>query len=185
MNERKWIILDRDGVINQESENYIKKASDWRPLPGSLEAIANLNRHGYTVAVVTNQSMIGRGLSTEANLAKIHKKMQTALKKVGGHIERILYCPHAPEDGCACRKPGVALLERLVEEYAINLQDVPYIGDSYRDMQAAKKMGMQPILVLTGYGHKTLSESDLKYDKQLLIFHSLHHAVEAILRKTG
>jgi D-glycero-D-manno-heptose 1,7-bisphosphate phosphatase len=152
----KLVILDRDGVINEDSPDFIKSAAEWKPLPGSLEGIAQLTGAGFSVVVATNQSGIGRGLLDEATLTAIHRKMQTAVTAAGGHIEAIHYCPHRPEDDCDCRKPKAGLLREIAARFRTSLHGVPVIGDSYRDIQAARKVGARPILVLTGSGRATL-----------------------------
>ncbi|MCS5709805.1 D-glycero-beta-D-manno-heptose 1,7-bisphosphate 7-phosphatase [Candidatus Berkiella aquae] len=153
----KLIILDRDGVINEDSPDYIKSVDEWHPIPGSLEAIALLNQFGYTVAVATNQSGLARGFYDETTLNAIHDKMRLSAKTVGGHIDSIFYCPHGPNDHCDCRKPKPGLLQQIAAHYQISLTTVPYVGDSYRDLDAANRAGAVPILVLTGNGHKALS----------------------------
>jgi len=159
MNILKIVILDRDGVINHESPEYIKNHAEWHPIPGSLEAIAELCRRGWEVVIATNQSGIGRGLYDEAALTEIHDKMQKLLKDLGGHVKQVFYCPHHPEDKCACRKPAVGLLKQIADEYQLDFPfktPIPLIGDSMRDLMAAASGGCIPILVLTGNGLKTL-----------------------------
>ena len=131
-------LLDRDGVINRDSQDFIKSPSEWVPIDGSLEAIARLTQNGFTVAVASNQSGIGRGLYDRATLAAIHRKMRRAAAAAGGAIDRIVFCPHRPEDGCECRKPAPGLLRRLGEHYGMALRGVPVIGDSLRDLEAAR-----------------------------------------------
>lgn len=151
----RLVILDRDGVINHDSEAFIKSPAEWQPIEGSLEAIAVLGRHGYTVAVASNQSGLGRGLFDRSALAAIHRKMRRAAQRAGGRIDRIVCCPHHPEAGCDCRKPAPGLLEQLGRHYGIGLSDVPVIGDAQRDLDAATRVGARPILVLTGKGRAT------------------------------
>jgi D-glycero-D-manno-heptose 1,7-bisphosphate phosphatase len=157
----KLVILDRDGVINHDSAAYIKSPEEWKPIPGSLEAIAQLNQAGYRVLVATNQSGIGRGLFEMATLNAIHDKMHRALGLVGGRVDGIFYCPHAQEAGCSCRKPKPGLLEEISRRFGVSLEGVPFIGDSLRDLQAAAAVGAQPVLVLTGKGHKTRKDGNL------------------------
>jgi D-glycero-D-manno-heptose 1,7-bisphosphate phosphatase len=157
----KLIILDRDGVINIESEKFIKSPEEWLPIPGSLEAIAQLNQAGFTVAVATNQSGIGRGLFTEQTLQQIHAKMQKSLEKIHGHIDTIFYCPHLPTDDCECRKPKTGLFQQIAAHYNIALTKIPAVGDSLRDLQAAQAVGCQAILVRTGNGEKVLQQENL------------------------
>jgi D-glycero-D-manno-heptose 1,7-bisphosphate phosphatase len=154
----KLIILDRDGVINQDSDAYIKHPDEWQPIEGSLEAIARLSRAGYRVFVATNQSGLARGLFDIETLNQIHQKMVDAIQQVGGHIEAIFFCPHGPDEGCSCRKPATGLYEMIAQRNQTSLSDVPIVGDSLRDLQAAQKVGAQPILVLTGNGQKTIKQ---------------------------
>ena len=154
------IILDRDGVINFDSEHYIKTPDEWRPIPGSLEAIALLKAAGFTVAIATNQSGIGRGFYDEQTLEAIHDKMQHLLAELGEKIDGIFYCPHKPEDGCQCRKPLPGLLIKIQRHFDLPLAGAPLVGDTLRDLQAAMAVGAQPILVKTGNGEKTLAELD-------------------------
>lgn len=157
----KLVILDRDGVINHDSPAYIKSPEEWKPIPGSLEAIALLSQAGYRVLVATNQSGVGRGLFEMATLNAIHDKMHRALGLAGGRIDGIFYCPHAQDAGCNCRKPKPGLLEEIARRFGVDLDGVPFIGDSLRDLQAAVAVGAQPILVLTGKGKKTRKDGDL------------------------
>ena len=153
----KLVILDRDGVINEDSDEYIKSVDEFVPLPGSLAAIARLNRAGYTVAVATNQSGIGRGMFDHATLDTMHEKLRRLLAEEGGRVDHIFYCPHSPEDACDCRKPLPGLMRQIAEHYGVSLQGVPVIGDSLRDLEAARAVGAQPILVRTGKGERTLA----------------------------
>ncbi|EKD75279.1 MAG: D,D-heptose 1,7-bisphosphate phosphatase (D-glycero-D-manno-heptose 1,7-bisphosphate phosphatase) [uncultured bacterium] len=148
----KLVILDRDGVVNYDSEHYIKSPEEWIPIPGSLEAIATLNRKGYTVTIATNQSGIGRGFYNEMQLDAIHQKMQTILKVHQGRIDRVFYCPHLPTQACNCRKPAPGLLQQIAAHYQCDLNAVPFVGDSLRDIRAACAVGCQPVLVRTGNG---------------------------------
>ena len=154
----KLVILDRDGVINEDSREFIKAPAEWRPLPGSLEGIARLTRAGFTVVVATNQSGVGRGLLDEPTLAAIHGKMEAAVSAAGGRVDAIYYCPHRPEDGCDCRKPRPGLLREIATRYGTTLDRVPVIGDSRRDIEAARAVRARPILVLTGSGRATLAD---------------------------
>ncbi|MEW6165649.1 MAG: D-glycero-beta-D-manno-heptose 1,7-bisphosphate 7-phosphatase [Pseudomonadota bacterium] len=151
----KLIILDRDGVINQDSDLYIKSPEEWVPLPGSLEAIARLNQWGWRVVVCTNQSGIGRGLFGMDMLNAIHDKMIKAAAHVGGTIDAVFFCPHTNADNCDCRKPKAGMLREIATRYNLDLAGVPVVGDSLRDLQAASAVGAQPLLVLTGKGTKT------------------------------
>ena len=151
----KLVILDRDGVINEDSEDYIKSPVEWVPIPGSLEAIALLNNSGYTVAVASNQSGLARGLFDIDALNRIHRRMMERLEAVGGRIDSIVFCPHGPQDRCPCRKPAPGLLLELGHRYGVPLTDVPVIGDALRDVQAAACVGAAPILVRSGKGRDT------------------------------
>ena len=152
----KLIILDRDGVINEDSDDYIKSAAEWRAIPGSLEAIARLNQHGYRVAVATNQAGLARGLFDMHALNAIHQKMHLESQTVGSHISAVFFCPHAPEDFCDCRKPRPGMLRAIGQRFDIQLTGVPFVGDSLRDLQAAFEVGCTPYLVRTGKGQQTL-----------------------------
>jgi D-glycero-D-manno-heptose 1,7-bisphosphate phosphatase len=157
----KLIILDRDGVINQDSAQFIKSPEEWRPIPGSLDAIARLTQWGYRVVVATNQSGIGRGLFDMDTLNAINDKMMRAVAQVGGRIEAVFFCPHAADSTCECRKPRPGMLREIAARYNADLNGVPAVGDSLRDLQAAVAVGAQPILVLTGKGAKTRSDPAL------------------------
>jgi D-glycero-D-manno-heptose 1,7-bisphosphate phosphatase len=157
----KLVILDRDGVINYDSDNYIKSPDEWRPIPGSLEAIARLNQAGYRVVVASNQAGIGRGLFDMATLAAIHDKMHRAVAQASGRIEAVFYCPHSRDANCNCRKPKPGLLEDIARRFNTDLTGVPTIGDSLRDLQAAVQVHAQPILVMTGKGKKTAAAGEL------------------------
>lgn len=149
------VILDRDGVINADSPDYIKNEAEWLALPGSLEAIARLNHAGYRVAVITNQSGIGRGRLDIEQLNAIHQKLAVHLGQFGGSIDAILFCPHRPEDDCTCRKPRPGLFHDLARRLGTNLTGVPAIGDKQTDMEAARAAGARPVLVRTGQGLDT------------------------------
>ena len=176
----KLVILDRDGVINYDTESYIRSPEEWKPLPGSLEAIAQLNQAGYRVVVATNQSGIGRGLFEMATLNAIHDKLHRALEQVGGRIDAIFFCPHAQEDNCNCRKPKAGLYEEIGHRLNISLKGVPSVGDALRDLQASAAVGAQPILVLTGKGARTAREGGLPAGT--LTFHDLAAAARTIGR---
>ncbi len=167
----KLIILDRDGVINHDSDKFIKSPDEWRPIPGSLEAIARLTQWGYRVVLATNQSGIGRGLFDMATLNAIHDKMNRAVSLAGGRIDAIFFCPHAADSTCDCRKPRPGMLQEIAARYNADLRGVPAIGDSLRDLQAAAAVGAQPILVLTGKGEKTRANPDLP--QETLVFPDL------------
>lgn len=157
----KLVILDRDGVINYDSPHFIKSPEEWKPIPGSLEAIALLNQSGFRVALATNQSGIGRGLFDMTTLNAIHDKMTRALAQVGGRIDALFYCPHSAEANCSCRKPKSGMIEEIGRRFAIDLNTVYSVGDSLRDLQASSALGAQSILVRTGKGERTLAEGNL------------------------
>jgi len=154
----KIIILDRDGVINCDSDDYIKTTDEWQPIPNSLEAIANFNKAGYKVFVATNQSGISRGLYTLSTLNKIHEKMNNLLANVGGNIEALVYCPHGPNDNCLCRKPKSGLFTQIENYLGKKIHGSFAVGDSLRDLQAANEAGCLPILVKTGKGTRTIKD---------------------------
>ena len=151
----KLVILDRDGTINQDSDQYIKSPSEWTPIPGSLPAIARLNQAGWRIAVATNQSGIARGLFDMAALNAIHAEMHRAVNLAGGRIDAIFFCPHAADSGCECRKPRPGLLREIASRMDVGLAEVPMVGDSLRDLEAAAAAGARPWLVLTGNGSST------------------------------
>ena len=155
--DRRLVILDRDGVINEDSDAFIKSVDEWRPLPGSIGAIAALSRNGYTVAVASNQSGLARGLFARPALRNMHRKLRRLVAARGGRVDRIVVCPHGPDDGCSCRKPAPGLLLRLARHYGTSLDGVPVVGDSLRDLEAAAAVGAAPVLVRTGKGRKTES----------------------------
>lgn len=171
-------ILDRDGVINEDSDAYIKSPAEWRPVPGSLEAIARLNRAGYRVVVATNQSGVGRGLFDLKTLAAIHARMRRELAAVDGRIDAIFFCPHAPEDRCRCRKPEAGLFEEIGRRYGTSLEGVPAVGDSLRDIEAAKAAGASPILVLTGKGEQARAQAEAE---GIPVYRDLAEAVHQML----
>jgi D-glycero-D-manno-heptose 1,7-bisphosphate phosphatase len=157
----KLVILDRDGTINRDSDDYIKSPAEWTPIPGSLEAIARLIQADYRVVVATNQSGIGRGLFDTQALFAIHDKLQRALGQVGGRIDAFFFCPHKAEDNCRCRKPQPGMLLEVARRFNVSLEDVFMVGDSRKDMEAAAAAGARPVLVLTGNGAKTEKEGKL------------------------
>ncbi|OUD12503.1 D-glycero-beta-D-manno-heptose 1,7-bisphosphate 7-phosphatase [Thioflexithrix psekupsensis] len=175
----KLVILDRDGVVNYDSANYIKSAEEWHAIPGSLEAIARLNQAGYRIVIATNQSGLSRGLFTPDDLTEIHLKMHRELAAVGGHIEAIFFCPHADTEQCQCRKPKPGLLHDIANRLGLSLSGVYLVGDALRDLQAAIVAGARPVLVLTGKGRKTLA--DLEGFKDVLIYDDLAAFVDALL----
>jgi len=151
----KLVILDRDGTINHDSDQYIKSPAEWKPIKGSLEAIARLSQNGWRVVVATNQSGIGQGLFDMATLNAIHDTMHRAVHQAGGRIDAIFFCPHAGDANCECRKPKPGMLLEIARRMNVELEGVPMVGDSLRDLQAATAAGARPVLVLTGKGRKT------------------------------
>ena len=174
----KLVILDRDGVINYDSVAFIKTPDEWKPIPGSLEAIAHLTQAGYRVVVATNQSGIGRGLLDMVSFNAINDKMCKAVGQVGGRIDAMFFCPHANTDNCSCRKPATGMFKEIAERFGLDLKGVPAIGDSLRDLQCAAAVGALPVLVLTGKGKKTKAEGGLPENTQ--IFADLSAAVDAL-----
>ncbi|MEM7206606.1 MAG: D-glycero-beta-D-manno-heptose 1,7-bisphosphate 7-phosphatase [Pseudomonadota bacterium] len=156
----KLVILDRDGVINADSDAFIKSADEWEPIPGSLEAIALLNQSGYHIAVATNQSGIARGLLSVETLHEIHQKMTYSLAQLGGRIDAVFFCPHGPDEGCPCRKPSPGMLLQISDRLGVDLRGVPFVGDSISDTQAATQAGASPVMVRTGKGARTLKDHD-------------------------
>lgn len=152
MTPMKLIILDRDGTINEDRDDYVKSPDEWVPIPGALEAIARLNHAGWHTVIATNQSGLGRGTFDMATLNAMHVKMNQMLAKQGGRIDAVFFCPHAPEDACNCRKPLPGLFEQIGERFGVSLRDVPVVGDSLRDLQAGVAVGCQPHFVRTGKG---------------------------------
>jgi len=179
---KKYILLDRDGVINQDSDDFIKSPAEWLPLEKSLEAIALLNQNGYKVVVITNQSGLARGLFDEKTLNAIHQKMYDEVAKFGGKIEAIYFCPHQASNECKCRKPKSGLLKQFASDYDVNLSQVSFIGDSLRDIQAAQNAGARPILVKSGNGAKTLQENP-QFLTSILIFENLYDAAKSIIKR--
>lgn len=177
----KLVILDRDGVINTDSDQFIKTPDEWKPIPGSLEAIAHLTHSGFRVVVCSNQSGVGRGLLDMAALNAINDKMYKALAQFGGRIDALFYCPHPAEANCACRKPRPGMFEDIAKRFNVSLTGVPSVGDSLRDMQASAATGCRPILVLTGKGRKTQAAGGLPEGTQ--VFDDLAAAVRAIIAK--
>ena len=160
------VILDRDGVINHDSDDYIKSPDEWQPLPGSLEAIARLCRADYTVVVATNQAGVGRGLFSQEMLIRIHRKMASSIRDKGGRLDSVFFCPHSPAEQCGCRKPKPGMLLEISDRLGIGLSGVPVVGDSLRDLAAAEAAGAIPVLVKTGRGRLTqekLSKGELSH----------------------
>ncbi len=172
------IILDRDGVINEDSDAYIKSPAEWRPIPGSLEAIARFNRAGYLVVVASNQSGIGRRLFDLRALNAIHARMRRELSNVGGRIDALFFCPHHPEAGCTCRKPEPGMFREISERFQVDLQGIPAVGDSWRDIQAARQANASPLLVLTGKGKNLENKA---HQERVPVFANLAAVADALL----
>ena len=179
----KLIILDRDGVINEDSDDYIKSPEEWRHIPGSLEAIARLTRAGYRIVIATNQSGLARGLFDMETLRRIHDKLRRAAAAAGGRVEEIFFCPHGPGDGCECRKPKPGLLREIAVNLQVDLRSAPAIGDSLRDVQAAQAVGARPILVRTGKGEAAVLANEGLTGVE--IYADLAAAVDVLLRESG
>jgi D-glycero-D-manno-heptose 1,7-bisphosphate phosphatase len=178
----KLIILDRDGVINHDSEAFIKSPAEWVPIPGSLEAIARLNQAGYRVVVATNQSGIARGLFDVTTLNAIHQKLHSAAHQAGADVDAIFYCPHAADDNCDCRKPKPGMLQTIASRFSTSLKGVPNVGDSLRDLQAGYGVGCVPYLVLTGKGQRTREKGGLPPGTQ--VFPDLASVVDSLLKNS-
>ncbi len=178
----KLILLDRDGVINEDSDEFIKSAEEWVPIPGSLDAIASLTHAGYTNVVVTNQSGLAQGLFDISELHAIHNKMHEHVNKAGGRIDVVMYCPHAAGDDCACRKPKPGMLHSVSERLNTELTNVYMVGDSLRDLQAAMAVGATPVLVLTGKGKDTL-DNNAGLDERVAVYDDLAAFTDYLLEQ--
>lgn len=179
---KPWIILDRDGVINQDSDAYIKSAEEWQPIAGSIEAIVDLKKAGYNIAVATNQSGLARGLFDLDDLEAMHAKLQALLAEHGTCVDAIFYCPHAPEDDCNCRKPRSGMLDALEKEFDVDLNGSWLVGDQLKDLQLALQKNCKPVLVLSGKG--TGAREQLVNEKALQhtpIFANLRAFADALL----
>ncbi len=180
MPKHRYILLDRDGVINHDSDAFIKSPDEWQPIEGSLEAIALLNLAGFKVIIVTNQSGVAKKLLDENMLANIHSKMIQLVNNKGGDIEAIYYCPHGADSDCECRKPKPGMLETFAKDFDVTLSTITVIGDSLRDLQAAEAVGAEPILVKTGKGQITLLNNP---DLNFLVFENLYDAAKHIISR--
>lgn len=176
----KLLILDRDGVINQDSDAYIKSLEEWIPIPGSIEAIAQLSQAGWTVAVATNQSGIARGYYPLSTLDAMHARLRELVAGLGGKVGLIVYCPHGPDEGCACRKPRPGMLRQIAGYYGVELSGVWFVGDSSGDLEAAQAVDAQPVLVRTGKGEKTLAKG---VPADTLIFDDLAAIARELIHK--
>lgn len=175
----RLIVLDRDGVINRESREFIRSPEEWQPLPGSIEAIADLTAAGFVVVVATNQSGVGRGLFTADTLSAIHARMTSAVGSAGGRLAGIFFCPHRPEDNCECRKPRPGLLRQIETHFGTSLRGQPVIGDSYRDLEAAWSVDARAMLVRTGNG--AVTEGRLTADAVVEVFSDLQAAAAELI----
>ena len=176
----KLVILDRDGVINQDSDDFIKTLDEFILLPGSLEAIKRLKQAGYQVVVATNQSGIARGYLTLDTLNAMHGKLNGLLAEIDATIDGYFYCPHGPDDGCECRKPKPGLYQQISQQFNVSLEGIPVIGDSLRDLEAARAVGAKPILVRTGKGRRTLAAG--KGLEDVPVYENLAEAVDALVK---
>lgn len=174
----KLLILDRDGVINHDSDAYIKSLEEWIPIAGAIEAIAQLSKAGWTVAVATNQSGIARGYYSLDTLEAMHTRLRELVTEQGGELGLVVYCPHGPDEGCACRKPKPGMLEAIAAHYQAELPGVWFVGDSKGDLEAALAVGAQPVLVKTGKGERTLSKG---VAASTLIFDDLAAVARALI----
>jgi D-glycero-D-manno-heptose 1,7-bisphosphate phosphatase len=181
---QKLIIIDRDGVINFDSDAYIKSVEEWQPIPGSLEAMALLHQAGYLVAIATNQSGIARGLFSLEELKAMHHKMECLLEQLGGRIDALAYCPHGSDDQCQCRKPKPGLLHNISKQLGLNLNKAYFIGDSFKDIEAARAVNAQPILVRTGKGERTLLEHP-ELIKEIGVYNNLLEFTQNLLKKAS
>lgn len=154
----KLLILDRDGVINQDSDDYIKSLAEWIPIPSAITAIARLSRAGWTIAVATNQSGIARGYYDLATLESMHQRLHELVAEEGGQLGLVVYCPHSPDEGCDCRKPKPGMLRQIAQHYGVDLHGIWFVGDSRGDLDAALAVDCQPVLVKTGKGERTLAK---------------------------
>lgn len=180
----RLVILDRDGVINHDSPEFVRTPGEWLPIDGSIEAIASLSGAGFTVAVASNQSGIGRKLIDRPAVEAMHDKLRSLVKLAGGDVERIVYCPHLPGDGCDCRKPAPGMYWQLSRHYGVPLDGVPVIGDSERDLRAARAVNGRPLLVLTGNGRETAAALKNR-GEDIEIFADLAAAARQLIAEAG
>ena len=181
MGNDRFIFLDRDGVVNADSDDYIRSDSDWVPIPGSIDAIVNLTHAGFRIAIVTNQSGLARGYFDVGTLNAMHRKLRDLISFRGGHIEMIVFCPHLPDAECNCRKPLTGMFEQIKVRAGIDLSGIPFIGDSLTDIEAAKQVNMLPILVRTGKGIRALESGGLLLN-ELLVYDDLKAASDDLIR---
>ncbi len=177
----KLIILDRDGVINEDSDDYIKSTDEWIPIPGSLDAIARLNHAGYSVAIASNQSGIARGYFSLETLAAMNVKMNDMLSPLGGRVDAMFFCPHGPKDGCDCRKPRPGMLTEIGNRFQTGLSDVLFVGDNINDIKAAQAAGAKPVIVRTGKGEQTANSIAENNMNNIPVYDDLAGVVNSIL----
>ena len=182
----KLIILDRDGVINEDSDNYIRSVDEWIPVPGSINAIVELSKAGYTIAVATNQSGLARGYFPESELDAMHNKMNALVDADGGNIESVLFCPHGPDDNCQCRKPNPGMVKQLLTEHNVEASETWVVGDSLRDLQAGLNAGCKVALVKTGKGKRTIKAIEEREPqlKSIPLFENLKEFSEQLLSES-
>ena len=178
---KNLVILDRDGVINIDSADYIKSPGEWIPIPGSLEAICRFAERNWLIFIVTNQSGIARDLFSESTLRQIHQKMCNLITQRGGYITGIYFCPHHPRDGCSCRKPNTGLLQQIEIEHQLSVKGAPFIGDSLKDVKAALSAGCKPVVVKTGNGKETVNQ--LANCQSIQVCENLADASELLLNQ--
>ncbi len=181
MNSQSLVILDRDGVINRDSDNYIKSVDEWEPISGSITAIARLSKAGFKVVVTTNQSGLARGYFNDISLANMHSYMCSLVEQEGGRIDAVFYCPHGPDDGCSCRKPLPGLLNQVEDEFQMSVADAFYVGDTEKDIDAALSKNCLPILVRTGKGATVENLLSPEKNEHVIIVDDLAAAVDYIL----
>lgn len=180
------LILDRDGVINKDSDNFVKSADEWLPIDGSIDAMARLSQAGFRIAIATNQSGLGRGLFRQADLDAMHDKMLSLVKAAGGEIAGIFFCPHTPDDHCTCRKPKAGLIDAIEQALGESAEGCYTIGDSVRDLEAGLLKGCIPLLVKTGKGERSLAklaDSPNPSLSNVAVFNDLAHASQFILQQ--
>lgn len=177
----KLIILDRDGVINEDSDDYIKRPEEWIPIAGSLDAIARLNHAGYAVAIASNQSGIARGYFSMESLAAMSVKMSDMLAQYGGRIDAMVFCPHGPKDGCDCRKPKPGMLIEIGNRFRTSLGNVLFVGDNINDIKAAQAAGVKPVLVRTGKGKQTVATLAENNFQDVVVYDDLAKVVDSLL----
>lgn len=183
MAHNSLVILDRDGVINHDSDDYIKSVEEWIAISGSISSIARLSQAGYKIVVVTNQSGLARGYFDEITLANMHSYMCSLVETAGGNIDAVFYCPHGPNDGCSCRKPLPGMLNNIEDEFALSVKNAFFVGDTEKDIDAALHKHCRPILVRTGKGSATEQQLSIEKKELTIIVDNLSSAVDFILKQ--